>query len=185
MVTRAIFLAGAIAFLLALPAGGVQQTPVTSEYRVKAVFLYNFVQFTEWPANAFADAKAPLVIGVLGNDPFGSALDETIAGERIHDRKLIVKRSHKLDDLKDVHLLFVSASEEKRVDSIIAAFQTRPVLLVGESEGFAQRGGIIRFYLANNKVRFVINPTAAKQRGVRLSAQLLKLGTPVGMQTMR
>jgi len=87
--------------------------------------------------------------------------------------------------LKDVHLLFVSASEEKRVDTIIAALQSRPVLLVGESEGFAQRGGIIRFFLAANKVRFEINAAAAKQRGVRLSAQLLKLGTAVGKQVLR
>jgi hypothetical protein len=185
VVTRAILFAGAIAFLMASQGAAIQPAPATSEYRIKAVFLYNFVQFTHWPATAFADASSPIVIGVLGDDPFGSSLDETIAGELIHDRKLAVRRSRKLDELKDVQLLFVSPSEEQRVAEIIAALQSRPVLLVGESDGFARHGGVIRFYLAGSKVRFEINAAAAKQHGLRLSAQLLKLGTAVGKQELR
>jgi hypothetical protein len=185
VVARAIVLAGALALLLATSGGALRSAPVTSEYRIKAVFLYNFVQFTDWPSTAFADASAPIVIGILGDDPFGAALDETVAGEIIHDRKLAVRRSRKLDELKDVQLLFVSTSEEKHVDDIVAALQSKPVLLVGESEGFAMRGGIIRFFLADHKVRFAINAAAAKRRGLRLSAQLLKLAAPAGKQAMR
>jgi hypothetical protein len=156
-----------------------------SEYRIKAVFLYNFVQFVEWPAEAFSDASSPIVIGILGDDPFGSLLDETVAGETIRNRKLVVRRSRNLDDLKRAQLLFISRSEHERLPQLLAELEGKPILLVGESDEFTRRGGIIRLYLAGNKVRFEINAGSAQQRGLRLSAQLLKLGTAAGKRASR
>ena len=85
------------------------------EYQIKAVFLYNFVQFVEWPDAAFSDAGAPLRIGVLGEDPFGPALDEAVQGETIRSRRLVVKRAQRLDELADCQLVFYANSEARQV----------------------------------------------------------------------
>jgi len=156
--------------LLARPA-----TP--PEYRIKAVFLFNFLQFVEWPANAFASSTAPIAICILGDDPFGEALDQTVAGESIANRALVVRRAGRSENLDTCHLLFISRSERPHLGEVLRAVgNSAPVLTVSDIEGFVARGGTIGFFLERKRVRFEINPSHAQRRGLKLSSQLLGLG---------
>jgi YfiR/HmsC-like len=148
----------------------------SNEYQIKAAFLYNFAQFVEWPPAAFASTTAPFYIGVLGKDPFGKALDETVQGETIGNRKIIIQRSQQLAGLKSCQVIFISQSEKEHAAKILSELDSKPVLTVSEIAGFDQLGGIINFYLEGTKVRFEINPTAARHDGLKISAQLLSLG---------
>lgn len=166
----------ALAFsTLALPAGPASGAQ-PGEYQIKAVFLFNFVQFAQWPPASFRDAGTPISIGVLGEDPFGAALEETLRGESIDRRQLIVHRSQDVEKLKSCHLLFVSKSESARLNEVFELLGSAPVLTVSDIERFTERGGMIGFYLERNRVRFEIAPATAQQRGVKLSSQLLSLG---------
>jgi hypothetical protein len=156
------------------------QVPVPNEYQVKAAFLFNFVQFVEWPPRAFTNSDTPICIGVLGEDPFGTALEEAVRGETVQNRKLIVQRSRRVENLKDCQLIFISKSETERLPGILGELDPVPALTVSETQGFAQRGGIINLYLAANKVRFEINPAAARRKGLKISSELLSLGKIIG-----
>lgn len=146
------------------------------EYQIKAVFLFNFLQFVEWPDEVFAGAKAPLRIGVLGDDPFGPALEAAVRGETVGGRPLVVVRSHRSEDLLGCHLVFISRSEARRLDAHLARLDPLPILTVSEIEGFAGQGGVIGFYSDGKKVRFEINADAARRRDLKLSSELLSLG---------
>lgn len=161
-------------FVLLLLAGNAGAQ--SREYQIKAAFLYNFAQFVNWPPGAFANTNTPFCIGVLGDDPFGGALDATIQDETVNNHKIIVERSQKVEDLKNCQMIFVSKSEKRRVREILSELDSRPILTVSEVDGFAARGGGINFYLAGTKVRFEINPGVAQNDGLRISAQLLSLG---------
>jgi hypothetical protein len=153
------------------------QTPSQAEYRIKAVFLFNFVQFVQWPPSAFADERAPLVICVVGNDPFGDALDQTVTGESTGTRKLVLRRATDAEKLDSCHMLFVSRSEQTRVGAVLQSIgPSNPVLTVSDIDNFVERGGAIGFFLERNRVRFEISPTEAQRRGLKVSAQLLDLG---------
>ena len=152
------------------------QASATKEYQVKAAFLYNFAQFVEWPSNTFANAEAAFGIGILGDDPFGKALDETVRGESIQNHRLIIQRSQRIEDLQACQIIFISKSEKGRVAEILSKLGARKILTVSELQGFASRGGVINFYLEGNKVRFEINPATAQREGLKISSQLLNLG---------
>ena len=149
--------------------------PSPSEYQLKAVFLYNYAKFVVWPAESFADADAPIILGVLGKDPFGAIIDQTIKGKTVKGRKLAIKRFEKIEDVEICHILFVSASEKKHLSKIVKILKGSSVLTVGEVKQFAQRGGIINFIIKQNKIRFEINLDAAQQAKLKISSKLLKL----------
>lgn len=165
---------GILLCLLALaPAGAKAQS---KEYQVKAAFLFNFAQFVQWPDTVFASSDSPFCIGILGDDPFGKALDETIRGETIQGHKMTIQRARQVIDLKNCQIIFVSKSEKSKVPEILAAVGSRPVLTVGDVPGFARNGGGINFFLEGGKVRFEINSDATKTSGLRFDPQLLSLG---------
>ena len=167
-------LAAATLVLIAmLPARG-DELP-SKEYQVKAAYLFNFTKFVDWPPKSFANASAPIVIGILGDDPFGPLLDGLVKGETVHNRKLTVIRARQIDDLKSCQIVFVGKSEESHIPQILAALGDASILTVGETEGFAKRGGIVNFYLDENKVRFEINRDAARKHGLNISSRLLSL----------
>ena len=166
LVVSALLLSGG----LDLPA----QTTAAPEYQVKAVFLFNFAQFVEWPPEAFHEAQSPLVIGVLGEDPFGSYLDETTRGEKVNNRPLVVQRYHRVEEVKTCHILFISRSETERLEPILGSFRGRNVLTAGDAVGFAQRGGMIRFVTEKNKIRLRINLEAVKAASLTISSKLLR-----------
>ena len=146
----------------------------SKEYQIKAVFLFNFAQFVDWPTNAFPEAQAPLVIGILGEDPFGSYLDETVRGEKVNNRPLLVQRYRSVDQIKSCHILFISRSEADRLEEIFNGLKGRNILTVGDYDGFAQRGGMVRFVTEKNKVRLRIGLEAAKAAHLTISSKLLR-----------
>jgi hypothetical protein len=157
-----------------LLAGPGARADGPSEYQIKAVFLFNFAQFVEWPSTAFDGPKAPLVIGVLGEDPFGSSLDTTVRGEIINQRPLVVRRFQRVEEVDHCHILFVSRSESKRLEAVVAALRGRTILTVGDTDGFALRGVMIRFITEKNRIRLRINLEAAKAAGLVVSSKLLR-----------
>lgn len=142
---------------------------------IKAVYLFNFAKFVEWPPEAFADPQAPLVIGVLGADPFGALLDQTVAGETIGLHPIVVKRFARVEALESCHILYISASERARLPRILDRLGGANVLTVGEMDRFTRLGGIINFREERGTVRFEINRAAADQARLKLHAQLLKV----------
>src|SRR5713226_5924383 len=150
----------------------------SSEYLIKAGFIYNFAKFVEWPAAAFAQPDSPIVIGILGTDPFGTLIDRIVENKKIGARGVVVKRlkwGMDLKDLKDCKILFVGASERAHVDDLVQIVKSLPILTVGETPGFAERGGVIRFVLEDNRVRFEVNVEAAHQADLTISSRLLTL----------
>lgn len=145
-----------------------------SEYDVKAAFLLNFGKFVEWPS-----AAGDLEICVLGDDPFGSSLDDTVAGRTVGKRAVTTRRIARVDAAEGCSILFVSRSEEGAVDAILRRLSGAPVLLVADQARFAKRGGMINFVESNSKIRFEINEAAAKKAGLKISSQLLRLATIV------
>ena len=155
------------------------------EYDVKAAFLYHLAQFVEWPPDAFPAEEDPLVIGVLGADPFGKALDEIVHDEVVKNRKLIVQRYRSMEEIKVCHILFISQSEGGRLDQVFSSLKGRKILTVGDTEGFAQRGGIVRFLTEKNKVRLRINIEAAKAASLTISSKLLRAADLVGAEARK
>ena len=149
------------------------------EKDIKAVFLCRFAQYVTWPATAFKDDTTPITIGILGDDPFGKRIEEAIAGEKAQNRKLEVKRSNQVEDLRTCHILFVSSSEKGRLPDLLKDIQTKGTLIVGDMEGFVRMGGMISFKPKDGKVKFDINEKAAKRAGLKISSQLLRLGDVV------
>ena len=166
-------------FLLFVVLGMDGAHAQSKEYQIKAAFLFNFAQFVQWPTTAFSESNAPFCIGILGDDPFGTALEETIQGETIDRRKLLVRRSQRFEDLEDCQLIFICKSEEGRLSDIFSKLDSKPILTVSEIDSFAENGGAIDFYLQGNKVRFEINPSSAQRGGLKISSQLLSLGKVV------
>lgn len=173
-----IALALAFALLCAEPATS-GESGIPKEYQLKAAFLFNFAKFVEWPAQRFHDASTPLVIGVFGINPFASELESAVTGRQVNGRTLVVKRVAMAEDAKTTHLLFVPAAEDDRVREVLQALDGASVLTVGESEEFSEEGGMIRFLLEGDKLRFEINAGSAERAALQVSAQLQKLAKSV------
>jgi hypothetical protein len=147
------------------------------EYRVKAAFVYNFAKFVEWP-QAVGYGGKPFVIGVLGRDPFGRILDDTVNGKTVRGRTLVIQRLSSWAQAHECDLLFVSGSENKRLPESLRGIG-RGVLVVGDSPDFVLSGGMIGLINEDSKVRFEINELAAERAGLKISSQLLKLARRV------
>ncbi len=144
-------------------------------YQVKAAYLYNFTKFTDWPAAAFSASNAPLVIGIVGRDPFGKTIDAVMHGEVVRGHPLVVKRLSDDNDFQGCHLLFFTQSEKKRLPDLLNRIKGRSVLSVGELSGFAEQGGMVNLLVTNKTVQMEINQAVATQAGLQISAKLLKL----------
>jgi hypothetical protein len=156
------------------PCSVLADKPPSQEYRLKAAFLFNFAEFAEWPASSFPDADSPLIIGLLGEDPFGSYLDETIRGEKINGRPLIIQRYHSVAEVQSCHILFISQSEALRLTLLFASLKSRNILTVSDTGDFARRGGMIQLATENNKIRLKINLDSTKAARLVLSSKLLR-----------
>lgn len=150
------------------------QSEPASEYDVKAAFLYNFAKFIQWPSG-FSNGDEPMTICIYGDDPFGHAIDEIIAGKAINDHEIVVRRTRKLDDLRQCQIAFISASEAGHLTEIVDSLRGVSVLLVGDTSGFAERGGHIEFITEDNKVHFSINIDASERSRLKMSSKLLAL----------
>ena len=149
--------------------------PGLSEYDVKAGFLFKLPQFIDWPASAFVTPDAPIVIGIVGVDPFGKTLDELVKGEIVRGHPLAIKRLNPDDDLKSCQVLFICRNKKDQLPSLLQKLKGCPVLTVGDDNGFADQGSMVNFVLVQEKVKLEINPVAVEQAGLQISAKLLKL----------
>ncbi len=160
----------------------IKTAPPSKEYQVKAVFLFHFAQFVHWPPAAFSNPQQPLIIGVLGTDPFGDFLDAVVKGEKIGARPIVVKRCGKIEDATDCNILFVSGSDPRKMQELFQALKNKPVLTVGESDDFAQTGGMIRFATEDAHLRLKINLKAVQDADLSISSKLLRLADIVASE---
>lgn len=161
-------------------APGIQAQNTLPEYQVKAAYLFNFLKFVEWPADAFADSLAPIVIGIVGDDPFGEVLPQVTVGKTVQGRDLVIHRYHDGENLRGCHILFIDASERKRLPQILAALRGSSVLTVADMDEFLDEGGMIQFLSEDNHVRFAINADATMRAKLKVSSKLLSLARTVG-----
>jgi hypothetical protein len=145
------------------------------EYRVKAFFLYNFARYVDWPAESFKGPGDPIAICILGENPFGRALDQATTGKVVEGRPFVVRQIADIERPCHCQILFVNSSDRKRFRTIAAILKGSAVLTVGETPGFAADGGVVNFTLEDGKVRFEINVEAAGREGLRISSKLLSL----------
>ena len=167
------------AWLLVSVPGAIAESGSTPEYAVKAAFLYNFSKFVDWPAEAFDRTPDRLVVCVLGEDPFGAELDQTLLGKRVQDKELIARRIRQPSEARSCHMVFVGSSDTYALSDVLEALDGASVLTVAEMPNFAVRGGMIQLSLDANKVRFTINLDAARRARLQMSSQLLRLATQV------
>jgi len=147
---------------------------LSREAQLKAVFLFNFAQFTDWPLETFEDKTSPLVIGILGNDPFGDFLDETVKNELVHGRRIRVERYRTLAQVKNWHIMYIGFADPERVEQVLKSIKGKPVLTVSDIENSPRGSGIvIKFLTKQNKIRFIINAEVAREARLVLSSKLL------------
>jgi hypothetical protein len=170
---RALALGAAVLLLVEVRA--LAQAPPPGEHQVKAAFLYHFARYVEWPPEAFPGQGEAFVITVLGADPFGAALDGVVRGKSVRERRLLVRRVARPEDVGDSQILFIGEMEEEELARVLRRLEATPVLTVGDVDRFAERGGIINFRRERDRVGFDINLTSAERAGLKISSQLLKL----------
>ena len=145
-----------------------------TEQQVKAVFVFNFSHFVAWPAAAYATPTEPFIIGVLGSDALAAQLDEAVRGERIDARPLHVRQFRSIDEIAPCQILFIGQSEGAQLERILAAVDGQRTLTVSDLDGASQRGVMIQFFNANNRVRLRINVEAVRAAGLTISSNLLR-----------
>jgi hypothetical protein len=181
-----------VLFIAAVAPKTMAAPTSTQEYQVKAAFLYNFLQFVDWPEGKFADDNKPITIGIIGKDPFRGAF-EPVKDKKVKDRNVVIKRFKGFKALKEsgakdkakfdkeikaltsCHLLFICSSEKENLKEIINLVEDQAILTVGEVEGFLESGGIINCLVEENKIHFEINTAAAERAKLGIRSQLLRL----------
>ena len=151
-----------------------------TEYQVKAVFLFNFAQFVEWPPSVFKSPDTPFVIGVLGRDPFGSDLDAVVRGERVEQRSMVVERYRTVSEVQNCNILYIGRTAIGDLPQILTALKGRSVLTVSDADGADQSGVMIRLVNQNNRIRLQIDVAAAKAGSLTISSKLLRPAEIVG-----
>jgi hypothetical protein len=154
-----------------------QDKGAPSEYEVKAAFLYNFAKFVEWPSGTFATSNAPVIIGILGRNPFGGELERMVKDKVLKGRPMVVQTVASTADpaLKHCQILFIQPMDRDRTMEILGSLKGAPILTVSETDDFVKLGGMISFVMDGKRVRFEINDNAAMAAGLRISSKLLSL----------
>ena len=179
--------------VLLLAAKSLAESSSSREYQIKAAFLYNFLMFVDWPPEKMGDNSQPIIIGIIGNAPFENAF-EPLKNKQVNNRNVIVKRfkgleelkksseaerNQAIEDIKKCHLLYICRSEQAVLKEIIDLVKDRNILTVASMDKFLESNGMINFVLDEDKVRFEINLTAAKQAKLQIRSQLLRLAKRV------
>jgi YfiR/HmsC-like len=172
-----------IGLILSLAVGtrcGAYAAGPPSEYEVKAVFLFNFSQFVSWPPEAFGKSDAPLIIAVLGSDPFGHELDAVVKGEHLGTHPLEVRRYRDVSEIKECHILFIDRSEAAQLVQIVQALRGRSILTVSDIDDATRAGVMIDLVKQSDRIRLRINVAAARAGGLTISSKLLRPAEIVG-----
>jgi hypothetical protein len=167
------------AFVVLLIALGVMpsvaQQPTAKTQQLKAVFLLRLAQFIEWPADAFAAPQSPLVIGVLGENPFGEALQLAVSGETARGRKIELRTFTHVQLVSGCHVLYISEGQSDRIEAITRALRGRAVLTVSDADSILRQGGMVRFLTDGDKVNLRIDLAAVKSERLTVDARLLRI----------
>lgn len=149
------------------------------ESQVKGALIPKIANFVEWPETAFSSSNAPLVVAILGTDPFGAEFEQAMKQQRIHSRPVIVQRYNTWAHTNDCHILIVGRSEAPRMEQLVRRIGTRPILTLGDFAGFAEQGGVVNFIKVDGRIRFEVNLEAADKQRLRVSARLLQVSRVV------
>jgi hypothetical protein len=166
-----------LAGLVLVPVRGPGQEHPLDEYTVKAALLFNIVKYTDWPPQAFPSSDDPIVIGVLGDDPFGATLDRIVEGRSINGRPIVIRRATGTAPLEGAHLIFVSASQPQAPQDC-AALERAGILTVGDTE-FTAGYTAVNISLDGDKITFTVDLARSRRIGASISSQLLKFAKRV------
>jgi len=147
----------------------------TREYQLKAAFLLNFTHFVEWPETIFPSNSATLVIGVLGQNPFGNYLEEITAGEKVNGHPVAIHYYKNMEAIKTCHILFINFTETNKLEQAIEHLKNRNILTVSDAADFPRYGGMIRFFTKDNKIKIQVNVEAVRAASLVISSKLLRL----------
>ena len=162
-------------FMLGLADLLVAQDSPVAAIKVKAAYLFNFAKFVDWPKTVLPETNSPVVLCILGRDPFGRALEETIGNATAEARPIIIRRTRDLSGIEGCHILFISSSESRRLGQILARVRGEPVLTVSDMGSFTEHGGIIQFFEQGKNLKFEVNVDAASRVPVAISSKLLRV----------
>lgn len=145
------------------------------EYDLKALYLERFTRFVEWPVeSSITDATKPFVIGVIGKNPFGSSIDQIYAALKIRNKRIVVQHISHMKEIDACHILFISENTRQKLYEIVDYTKDKPILTVGDTKGYAQKGVFINFYIEMGRLRFEINQSAVIQSRLEISYMLLQ-----------
>jgi len=174
---RHFFLTIALAFVLSLapPCGHTAEIP--SESQLKAAYLYNFAKFISWPEDTFANEQDPLVIGVLGNNPFSKEL-APLTERTVRGRPIKIMQFKKVEDIQACHLLYINPAI-RQLEAVLKTLHGKPIVTVGDNKNFAHHNGMIQFVTRRERLRFIVNLDVAKSNRIKINSQLLSLAFEV------
>ena len=161
--------------IMLLLCNAVVSAQTSPEYQVKAAFVYNLTHFVEWPPQAYPNNNSPIIIGVLGKNPFGNVLKEMVAGERIGGHPLVVIHFTDVEKAKYCHLLYVNFEAKTEIVAVMNRLRGHNILMVSDAPGFAKMGGMVRLFTKNDKINIEINLEEARKERLQISSKLLKL----------
>ena len=145
------------------------------EYQLKAAVVFNLAKFVEWPPQSFRGANDSIAVCVLGQNPFGHWLGDTLAGKVVSGRGFIVRQASEAQEAGRCQIVFVSSSERKRFRAILNGLSAEGVLTVGDTPGFTGLGGVVNLRLEDESVRMEVNVESARRKNLQISAKLLSL----------
>jgi hypothetical protein len=175
---RAFVLTIALAIAAIGPCALAADAP--NEYQIKAVMLFNLTHFVDWPADAFADANSPIIIGIVGRNPFGHYLEAAGRGETVNGRRIVIRNFTRSQAIAPCHIVFICANEKPKLDQIFSKLKGRPVLTVSEIEQFSSLpGGMILFHTnSEKKIKLRLNLESARSAGLNISSKLIQVAEP-------
>lgn len=165
----------AFVFVLLLVAAYRSDAQNATTGEVKAAFLYNFARFTEWPDDAFVSDSAALVIGVAGDEVLRRSVDNVIRGKFAGIRTLKTQQVKDPNDSAGLQMLYIGGTSASRAEEFVLAVNGGPVLTVGEVDRFVEKGGMINFLIADNRIRFEISMDATERSRLKVSSRVLTL----------
>ena len=145
-----------------------------SEYQIKAAFLYNLAKFIEWPLHSM-EPDGPFTVGILGDDPFGQILDETLLGKAIKGHPILIRRGRRPEYFRDCQIVYVSASEKSQMRRVLEILKGQEVLTVSEGEDFTQQGGALSFFWSDNQIHLEVNLRVVEDAHLKISSKVLAL----------
>jgi hypothetical protein len=164
-----------LAIMPAFHEAGVH-AQAAQEYQVKAAFIFNFAKFVEWPPEVLVDKQAPVVLCILGKDPFSDAF-EPLKKRTVEGRRFAVRQVNSVQEVERCQMLYISTSEKDRLPQILKSVRNRHILTISDMKGFSREGGMITLVRDQEKIAMEINLDAARNADLKISSQLLKLAT--------